>query len=104
MYAIIKTGGKQYRVQKGDVIDVELLDMTNGNLVEFKEVLFVGDQTSAKVGMPHVAGCVVKGELLGISRGPKVKSLKFKPSHNSHCRRFGHRQSYSQVRITEITS
>ncbi len=99
MYAIIETGGKQYRVEKGDVIDVELLDI-EGDKIEFKNVLFLNNG-SATVGLPHVAGCVVVGELLQEVRGPKVVNFKYKKRHN-YRRKVGHRQNYLRVKITEI--
>lgn len=100
-YAIIKTGGKQYRVAKDDIIEVEMLDADPGSKVEFADVLFIGDESSPKVGSPSVKGFVVTGELLDIVAGPKVTSLKYKPSHNNY-RKFGHRQHYARVKITEI--
>ncbi len=101
MYAIIKTGGKQYRVKQGDVIDVELLGVEPSNTVEFNEVLFVSDAGSPVVGAPTVLGCVVKGEILGEVKGDKVIAFKYKRRKNYH-RKIGHRQKYSQVKITEI--
>lgn len=100
-YAIIKSGGKQYRVAKDDIIEVELLNADLGELVEFGDVLLVSDGNTAHVGKPHVGGYVVKGELLGLASGPKVTSIKYKPSSHQY-RRFGHRQHYSRVKITEI--
>ncbi len=100
-YAIIKTGGKQYRVSEDDVIDVELLnDAELGSEVNF-EALFVNDGTAATIGHPNVAGFVVKGELLGFATGPKITSMKYKASHHQY-RKFGHRQHYSRVKITGI--
>lgn len=100
-YAIIKTGGKQYRVAKDDIIEVEMLNAEPGEKVEFAEVLFIGDEHSPKIGAPSVKGFKVTGELLDIVGGPKVVSLKYKPSHNNY-RKFGHRQHYARVKITEI--
>jgi large subunit ribosomal protein L21 len=100
-YAIIKTGGKQYRVSQGDTIEVELLDAELGAQIEFTDVLFVNDGAAVKLGQPVIAGCVVRGELLEIVSGPKITSIKYKPSHHQY-RKFGHRQHYSRVKITEI--
>lgn len=100
MYAIIKSGGKQYRVKKDDVIDVELLEGEPGQTIEFKEVLFVHDGSEAQVGGPHISDIVVTGELLGESKGEKITSVKYIPGN--HYRKFGHRQRYSRVRITAI--
>lgn len=103
VYAIIQSGGKQYRVAQGDIIEVELLDAEPGQKVEFAgpEVLFVSDGTTAAIGSPGVAGYSVIGELMAVVPGPKVVSMKYKPSHHQY-KRWGHRQHYSQVRITEI--
>lgn len=101
-YAIIKTGGKQYRVAQNDVIDVELLDAELGAKVEF-DVLFFHDGSDSHVGTPSVAGCTVKGELLDIVKGEKITSVKYKKRKN--CRKkWGHRQSYARVKITTIGS
>lgn len=101
MYAIIKTGGKQYKVTEGQTIDVELLGLEEGAPVEFSEVLFVYDGKSHQVGSPSVNGFTVKGEVLGESVGPKIQSIKYKP-RKRQTRKFGHRQHYSKVRIKEI--
>lgn len=101
MYAIIKSGGKQYRVEQNDIIEVELLDADLGAQIEFEEVLFINDGQKAFVGVPNLPAYRVKGELLGIANGPKITSMKYKPSHHQY-RRFGHKQHYSRVRITEI--
>ena len=102
MYAVIKTGGKQYRVSPNAVIDVELLEVEEGTTaVEFREVLFVGNEGAPEVGTPYVPGYVVRGEILQETLGPKVVSVKYKPRQNER-RKFGHRQHYTQVQITEI--
>lgn len=103
MYAIIKTGGKQYRVAKDDVIDVELLNVDQGSAVEFSEVLFVNDGSSALIGEPVVAGCLVKGEVIGTSAGPKISSLKYRPRGHTQ-KHWGHRQHYTRVKITDIAT
>lgn len=101
MYAIIQTGGKQYRVKKDDVIDVELLEAELGANVHFKDVLFIGNGSKNEVGGPMVSGYVVHGEIVEQVAGPKVVSVKYKPSHNER-RKWGHRQKYHRVKITEI--
>jgi len=101
MYAIIKSGGKQYRVQKGDVIDVELLNMDPGSQVEFGEVLFAFDGSNTQLGSPVIPNFLVLGEVVGMVKGEKVTGLKYKPSHNQ-CRKWGHRQRYTRVKITSI--
>ena len=103
MYAIIQTGGKQYRVEKGDVIDVELLEDAKNGKVSFGEVLFLHTGKAAKVGTPHVQKCTVEGELLEEVRGPKVIAFKYKERKTIR-RKVGHRQRYSRVKITEIVS
>lgn len=102
MYAIIKSGGKQYRVKEGSIIDVELLEDSLGAEVEFKDLLFVHNGDDAVVGGPVVAGYVVKGEHLEVVSGPKVTSVKYIPGN--HRRKFGHRQHYSRVKITQVGS
>ena len=99
MYAIIETGGKQYRVQEGDELDVELLN-TEG-AVTFDKVLFVTDGTTPRIGAPHVSQCTVHGEILGVEKGPKVIAFKYKRRKN-YRRTVGHRQKYSRVKITKI--
>jgi large subunit ribosomal protein L21 len=100
MYAIIETGGKQYRVEKGDVIDIELLEV-EGDKIEFTNVLFLNNGSAPKVGLPHVAGSTVTAELLQAVRGPKVLNFKYKKRSN-YRRKVGHRQNYLRVKITEI--
>jgi len=102
MYAIIKTGGKQYRVQEGDVIDVELLNDVIGNTVEFTQVLFLNDGNAMKVGTHHLS-CSVKGEIVGEVKGPKVIAYKYKRRKRS-CTTVGHRQKYSRVKIVKIAN
>jgi large subunit ribosomal protein L21 len=101
MYAIIETGGKQYRVQEGDQLDVELLNIAEGQPVEFKQVLLVQDDSHVHVGAPHVKGAVVRAELLAEVRGPKVFAYKYKKRKNER-RKVGHRQDYLRVRISKI--
>lgn len=101
MYAIIKTGGKQYRVAVGDIIDVELLGSQEGAKIAFEDVLFACDGSNTHVGSPSIPGFAVHGEVLGQVSGEKVTSLKYKRSHNQ-CRKWGHRQKYTRVKITGI--
>lgn len=99
MYAIIETGGKQYRVQQGDIIDVELLgDVTE---INFPSVLFFSEGDTTYVGSPHLPNITVKGQILGLTKGPKVIAYKYKARKNSR-KKLGHRQKYSRVQITEI--
>lgn len=102
MYAIIETGGKQYRVEQGDVIDVELIGVDQpGAPVEFKNVLFINTAQGAKIGKPHLPAAMVKAEFVTESKGPKVIAFKYKERKRIR-RKVGHRQHYSRVKITEI--
>ena len=101
MYAIIESGGKQYRVEKGDVIDVELIKAESGEAVEFKNVLFIHNGSEAKIGAPYLKEGVVHGKFIQKVRGPKVIAFKYKRRKNIR-RKVGHRQNYSRVEITEI--
>lgn len=101
-YAIIKTGGKQYRVAVGDEIDVELLAGDLGSEVKFTEVLLTNNGSTTVVGKPHVPGCVVVGECIDYVAGPKVTSVKYIPGN--HRKKIGHRQHYSRVKITQIAN
>lgn len=103
MYAVIQSGGKQYRVEKDQIVDVELLGVETGSEVEFQDVLFLNDGSSVKVGSPRVENSIVKGEVLGTVKGEKITSIKYK-RRKSQRTRWGHRQGYSRVRITAIES
>lgn len=101
MYAIIETGGKQYRVEQNDIIDVELFDTAEDGKIEFKNVLFVGNGSEMKVGAPYLPSMAVKAELIGEVKGPKVIAFKYK-KRKRYRRKVGHRQCYLRVKITEI--
>lgn len=103
MYAVIKTGGKQYQVKVGDVVFVEKLDMEDGAEVTFDEVLLVGGEGEAKVGAPTVAGAKVLGKVLGQTKGKKVIVFKMK-SKKGYRNKNGHRQPYTKVEITSINA
>ncbi|MEM9293280.1 MAG: 50S ribosomal protein L21 [Acidobacteriota bacterium] len=105
MYAVIETGGKQYRVQPGDIIDVELLEDTGekGDSIAFDRVLLVGSEDDVKVGTPLVEGAQVSGELVSQVRGTKIRVFKFK-RRKQYRRTRGHRQNYHRVRIQEISA
>ena len=100
MFAVIKTGGKQYRVAAEDVIRVDRVNGQPGEIVEFGEVLVVGGDTP-QLGMPTVAGATVAGEVLQHSRGDKVVAFKKRRRKNSRRKR-GYRHEFSVIRITEI--
>jgi large subunit ribosomal protein L21 len=101
MFAVVKTGGKQYRVATGDVVTVEKLAAEAGDMVEFDQVLMLGGD-AVTVGAPLVTGAAVKGEVLEQMRGPKVISFVKRRRKHSSQRRRGHRQYLTRVRITDI--
>ncbi len=102
MYAVFKTGGKQYRVGKGDRLKIEKLDAAEGDSVEFTEVLLVGEGENVKVGAPLVSGSKVKGKVIVQARGKKIDVIKFRRRQN-YRRTYGHRQAFTLVEITGIT-
>lgn len=102
MQAVIRTGGKQYVVKPGDVIDVELLNSEDGSNVEFDDVLLVSDDASdVKVGSPTVQGAKVTGKVLGTKKGKKLIVFKFR-RRKGFKKKQGHRQKYSSVEIMNI--
>ena len=103
MFAVIKTGGKQYRVSADDLLTIEKLEAEAGATIEFNEVLVVGEGADAKIGAPFVAGAVVKAEVVEHNRGKKVLSFKKRRRQNSKRIR-GHRQHHTVVRITAISA
>lgn len=102
-YAVIKTGGKQYRVAANDVIIIETVAGDAGAKVEFKDVLMVGGDAGVKVGTPVVSGATVTGEIVEQTRGPKVIAFKKRRRKNSRRKR-GHRQDLTKVKITGISA
>lgn len=100
--AIIKTGGKQYRVEPGASLRVEKLDGEVGSKLSFDEILLLGKGSEAKIGAPHVSGAKVSATISAHGRGKKVIVYKFKRRKN-YRRKQGHRQSYTQIKIEEIT-
>ena len=102
MYAIIAADGKQYKVQEGDELQVDLRpDVKEGDQIKFDQVLLVSDGTSPKVGKPTVAGASVAAEVLGQEQGDKIYIQKMRRRKN-YRRRTGHRQMYTRVRIDAI--
>ena len=101
MDAVIVTGGKQYRVQKGDVIYVEKLPAEAGNEVTFDQVLAVGEDGAVKFGTPVVEGASVKGNVEKQGKGKKLYILRYRAKKGS-MRKIGHRQPFTKVTITEI--
>lgn len=102
MYAVIKTGGKQYRVSQGDTLKVEKLDAGEGDSVEFDQVLMVGEGEEVRIGTPYVKGSRVSARVKAQGRGSKVEIIKFR-RRKHHMKRMGHRQSYTEVEITGIS-
>ena len=102
MFAVIRTGGKQYRVSVGDVVSLEKLDAEAGARVEFDDVLLIGDGTRSMIGSPAVPGAVVTADVLAQERGPKVLSFKRRRRKASSKRLRGHRQQLTRVQITGI--
>ena len=100
MYAIIETGGKQYRVQNGDVITIEKLDVKAGDKIEFDKVLVMGEGADVKVGTPYV-DAKVSAKVVENGKGEKVIVYKYKPKKDYH-KKQGHRQPYTMVEITAI--
>lgn len=101
MYAIIATGGKQYRVKEGDVILVEKLNANEGETVEINEVLAVGKEGELKFGTPVVDGAKVVFKVLGQTKGKKIVVFKYKPKKN-YRKKTGHRQPYTKVVVEKI--
>ena len=101
MYAVVKTGGKQYRVQSGESVRVESLPAEVGAAVSFDEVLMVGEGDSVRVGTPFVAGAKVSATVVAHGRGEKVRIFKMR--RRKHFQKSqGHRQGYTEVRIDDI--
>ncbi len=101
MHAVIISGGKQYRVQEGDVLKLEKLPVEAGGTVNFDQVLMVGEGENIQVGKPFLTDCKVTASVVEHGRHDKVRILKFR-RRKHHMKRMGHRQSYTQVKITEI--
>ncbi|MBI5455068.1 MAG: 50S ribosomal protein L21 [Deltaproteobacteria bacterium] len=101
MHAVIKTGGKQYRVAEGDLLKVEKLEGEIGSTIEFPEVLAVGEGDSIKVGSPTVAGAKVKAEIVEHGKSKKVIIFK-KKRRKGFAKKQGHRQLFTSIKIQEI--
>lgn len=103
MYAIIVTGGKQYRVKQGDVLKFETLPADAGEIVQFDKVLAVGTGDTVKFGSPYVSGSTVAGKVLSHGRHKKIRIVKFR-RRKHHMKSQGHRQNYTEIEITGITA
>ena len=101
MYAVFKTGGKQYRATTGDVLKVEKIDAEKGATVELDQVLMVGEGEDVKIGAPYLDGGKVTATVVDHGRREKIKIIKFKRRKN-HRKQMGHRQYFTQIEITGI--
>ena len=101
MYAVIKTGGKQYRVKTGDVLKFEQLPAEVGSSVTFSEVLMLTDGEKTTVGTPLIANATVQAVVMEHGRHKKIKIIKFR-RRKHHMKKMGHRQNYTQVKITSV--
>ncbi|NLO25707.1 MAG: 50S ribosomal protein L21 [Clostridiales bacterium] len=101
MYALIETGGKQYRIQEGDILSVEKLSVNEGENISFDKVLLIGGEDGVKVGKPYVEGAAVEGEVLFHGKGKKIVVFKYKAKKN-YRKKQGHRQPFTRVKITKI--
>ena len=103
MYAVIETGGKQYRVQEGDIISVEKLGLIEGETYDFDKVLMIADEAGIKTGAPYVEGATVKATVITEGRGKKVYVYKYKSKKPYH-KKTGHRQYFTKVQISAINA
>ena len=103
MYAVVKTGGKQYRVSTGDRLKVESLNVEAGDEVSLTDVLMVGSQETVTVGSPLLENASVNAKVLTHGRGDKVKFIKFR-RRKHHRKQAGHRQNYTELEITSISA
>ncbi|WP_299771354.1 50S ribosomal protein L21 [uncultured Pseudoteredinibacter sp.] len=101
MYAVIKSGGKQHRVVEGETLKLEKIEVATGETIDFDEVLMVANGDDIKIGEPTVAGAKVTAEVVSHGRGEKVTIIKFR-RRKHHMKRQGHRQWYTEVKITGI--
>ncbi|MDN3521505.1 50S ribosomal protein L21 [Halomonas ramblicola] len=103
MYAVIKSGGKQYRVEEGQTLKLEKIEVPTGESVDFDQVLLVAEGDDVKVGAPLVDGAKVSAEVVSHGRGEKVRIIKFR-RRKHHMKRQGHRQWFTEVKITGISA
>jgi large subunit ribosomal protein L21 len=103
MYAIIETGGKQYKVSEGDVVFVEKLDVSEGEAINFDKVLAVSNEGQVKFGGPLVEGAAVQGKVLSQGKDKKIIVFKYKPK-KGYRKKQGHRQPYTKVQIEKINA
>lgn len=102
MYAVVSSGGHQFKARVGDTLRINKVDADLGTALSFDKVLLlVKEAAPAVVGRPHVSGAVVKANVLSHGRGPKIRIIKFK-RRKHHMKRLGHRQAYTEIQITGI--
>ncbi len=101
MYAIIQTGGKQYRAEKGGEIVVDLIEAEEGAAIDLEHVLMVLDGESVKVGSPYVSGALVKAEVIRHEKAKKIQAFNYKAKKNIR-KRWGHRQQHTRIRVTDV--
>ncbi len=102
MYAVIESGGKQHRVEPGEVLKLEKLNASEGDTIDFDNVMMIGEGSDVKIGAPYVDGGKVTAEIVSHGRGKKITIIKMK--RRKHYRRqAGHRQSYTEIKIKEIS-
>jgi large subunit ribosomal protein L21 len=102
MYAVFESGGKQHRVQEGEILKLEKIELGTGEIVEFDKVMLLGEGDSVKLGQPLLEGARVSAEVLSQGRHDKITIIKFK-RRKHHMKRAGHRQWYTEVKITGIS-
>ncbi|HEY3698645.1 MAG TPA: 50S ribosomal protein L21 [Spongiibacteraceae bacterium] len=102
-YAIIEAGGKQHRVQPGEILKVEKIEAATGASIDFDKVLLVSDGENVKIGAPYVAGSKVTAEIIEQGRHDKIRIIKFR-RRKHHMKQMGHRQWYTAVKITAINA
>ena len=102
MYAVIESGGKQHRVETGEVLQLEKMDIAEGETVDFDKVMMIGEGDKVKIGTPYVKGGKVTAKVLGHGRGDKITIIKMRRRKN-YRRKQGHRQPYTQIKITSVT-
>lgn len=102
MYAIVETGSKQYKASKGDTLEVELLGSKEGKELKLNKVLFVCDKKEVSIGKPYIKGASVVCEVVGLKRGKKSISFKYRRRNASSRKKIGHRQNYTVLKVKNI--
>jgi len=101
MYAIVEIGGKQYRVEKDAVINVDLVSGDDTKELAFKSVILLSNESDVRMGQPYLENVTVKATVIGQTKGDKVRGMKFKKRKN-YTRTFGHREKYLQIKIDDV--